>query len=95
MAKKHIRVLSYKRMFWSNRCFILKIAIFAHSIFVSNDIALMGAYTDVYNACIDIILHQWLRIPDYLKKRSIAMHIKVRVIQTTSSCQDFSHKTWF
>ena len=53
----------------------------------------MGADTDVYNACIDIILHQWLSIPEYLCNRSISMHIKVKVIETTSSCQDFSHKT--
>ena len=53
----------------------------------------MGADTDVYNACIDVILHQWLSIQEYLYKRSIAMHIKVKVIETTSSCQNFSHKT--
>ena len=53
----------------------------------------MGADTDVYNACIDVILHQWLSIPEYLYKRSLSMHIKVKVIETTSSCKDFSHKT--
>ena len=37
----------------------------------------MGADTDVDNACIDIILHQWHSIPEYLYKRSISMHIKV------------------
>ena len=31
----------------------------------------MGADTDVYN----VILHQWLSIPQYLYKRSISMHI--------------------
>ena len=51
----------------------------------------MGVDTDVYNACIDVIRHQWLSIPVY--KRSISMHIKVKVIETTSSYQDFSHKT--
>ena len=50
----------------------------------------MGADTDVYNACIDIILHQ---IPEYLYKRSKYMHIKVKVIETTSFCQVISHKT--
>ena len=30
----------------------------------------MGADTDVYNACIDVILHQWLSIPEYLYKKS-------------------------
>ena len=63
------------------------IAIFAHSIFVSN---YMGADTDVYNAFIDVILHQWLGIPEYLYKRSISMHLKVKVIGTPSLCQDFS-----
>ena len=55
----------------------------------------MGADTDVCNAYIDVILHQWLSIPDYLYKRSISMHIKVKVkvIEITSSCQDGSHKT--
>ena len=48
----------------------------------------MGADTDVYNACVDIIPHQWLSVPDYLYKRSKSMHIKVKVIETTSSCQD-------
>ena len=55
----------------------------------------MGADIDVYNACIDIILNQWLSIPEYLYKRSKSMHIKVKVIETTSFCQDVSHKTWF
>ena len=53
----------------------------------------MGADTDVDNACIDVILHQWLSIPEYLYKMSISMHIKVNVIETTSYFQDFSHKT--
>ena len=53
----------------------------------------MGADTDVYNARIDVILHQWLSVPEYLYKKSISMHIKIKVIETTSSCQDFSHKT--
>ena len=52
----------------------------------------MGADTDVYNACIDVILHQWLSIPEYLYKISIFTHIKIKVIETNSSCQDFSHK---
>ena len=55
----------------------------------------MGADTHVYNARIDVILHQCLTIPEYLYKRSISMHLKVKVIETTSSCQDFSHKTDF
>ena len=33
----------------------------------------------------DIILHQWLSIPEYLHKMSKSMHIKVIVIETTSS----------
>ena len=33
----------------------------------------------------DIILHQWLSIPEYLHKISKVMHIKVIVIDTTSS----------
>ena len=48
----------------------------------------MGADTDVYNACIDIILHQSHSIPEYLYKRFKSMHIKVKVIETTSFCQD-------
>ena len=55
----------------------------------------MGADTDVYNTCIDIILHQWFSIPEYLYKRSKSMHIEIKVIETTSFCQDISHKTWF
>ena len=51
----------------------------------------MDADTDVDNACIDVLLHQWLSIPEYLYKMSIS--IKVNVIETTSYCQDFSHKT--
>ena len=31
----------------------------------------------------DIILHQWLSIPEYLHKMSKSMHIKVIVIDTT------------
>ena len=34
----------------------------------------------------DIILHQWLSIPEYLHKMSKSIHIKVIVIETTSSC---------
>ena len=34
----------------------------------------------------DIILHQWLSIPEYLHKMSKSMLIKVIVIETTSSC---------
>ena len=34
----------------------------------------------------DIILHQRLSIPEYLHKMSKSMHIKVIVIETTSSC---------
>ena len=34
----------------------------------------------------DIILHQWLSIPEYLGKMSKSMHIKVIFIETTSSC---------
>ena len=30
----------------------------------------------------DIILHQWLSIPEYLHKMSKSMHIKVIVIET-------------
>ena len=33
----------------------------------------------------DIILHQWLSIPEYLHKMSRSTHIKVIVIETTSS----------
>ena len=55
----------------------------------------MDADTDIYNACIDIILHYWLSIPEYLYKRSKSMHTKVKVIETTSFCQAISHKTWF
>ena len=40
----------------------------------------MGADIDVYNACFDDILHQWLSLPEYLYKKSISMHIKVKVI---------------
>ena len=53
----------------------------------------MAADTDVYNACVDVILHQGLSIPECLYKMSISVHIKVIVIEKTSSCQDFSHKT--
>ena len=42
----------------------------------------MGADTNVYNAYIDVILHQWLCIPEYLYKRSIYMHIKVKFFLT-------------
>ena len=34
----------------------------------------------------DIILHQWLNIPEYLHKMSKSMHIKVIITETTSSC---------
>ena len=34
----------------------------------------------------DIILHQWLSTPEYLHKMSKSMHVKVIVIETTSSC---------
>ena len=34
----------------------------------------------------DIILHQWFSIPEYLHKVSKFMHMKVIVIETTSSC---------
>ena len=34
----------------------------------------------------DIMLYQRLSIPEYLHKRSKSMHIKVTVIETTSSC---------
>ena len=34
----------------------------------------------------DIILHQWLSIPEYLHKMSKSVYIKVIVIETTSSC---------
>ena len=40
----------------------------------------------------DSILHQWLSIPKYLHKMSKSMHIKVMVIETTSSCYDFAQK---
>ena len=53
----------------------------------------MDADTDVNNACIDIILHQNLSIQEYLYKRSKSMHIKVKVIETTTFYQDVSHKT--
>ena len=32
----------------------------------------------------DIILHQWLSIPEYLHKMSKSMHIKVGVIEIIS-----------
>ena len=38
----------------------------------------------------DIILHQWVTIPEYLHKITKSMHIKVIVIDTTSSCKDFA-----
>ena len=34
----------------------------------------------------DIILHQWLSIPEYLHKMSKSMHKEVIVIETASSC---------
>ena len=40
----------------------------------------------------DIILYQWLSIQEYLHKMFKSMHIKVIVIETTSSCYDFAHK---
>ena len=40
---------------------------------------------------IDIILHLWLSIPEYLHKMSKSMHIKIIVIDTTS-CYDFAQK---
>ena len=40
----------------------------------------------------DIILHQWLSIPEYLHKMSKSMHIKVIVIETILSCYDFAQK---
>ena len=39
-----------------------------------------------------IILYQWLSSPEYLHKMSKFMHIKVKVIETTSSCKDFANK---
>ena len=41
---------------------------------------------------IDIILYQWLNVPEYLHKRSKYMNMKVIVIETTSSFQRFSHE---
>ena len=46
----------------------------------------MVTYTDVIMNVTDIILHQWPSIPEYLHKMSKSMHIKVIVIETTSSC---------
>ena len=40
----------------------------------------------------DIILYQWLSIPEHLHKMSKSMYIKVKVIETTASCKDFAHK---
>ena len=40
----------------------------------------------------DIILYQWLSIPEYLHKTSKSMNLKVKVIETTSSCKNFAHK---
>ena len=40
----------------------------------------------------DIILHRWLRIPEYLQKRSKYMHMKVIVIDTNFSCNAFPHE---
>ena len=34
----------------------------------------------------DIILYQWFSIAEYLHKMSKSMHVKVIVIETTSSC---------
>ena len=34
----------------------------------------------------DIILHQWLNIPEYPHEMSKSVHIKVIDIETTSSC---------
>ena len=44
----------------------------------------MVTYTGVYNDVTDIILHQWLSIPEYLHKMSKSMHIKATVIEITS-----------
>ena len=40
----------------------------------------------------DILLHQWLSIQEYLHKMFKSMHIKVIVIETTSSYKDFAQK---
>ena len=55
----------------------------------------MGADTDSVMHVTDIIVHQWLSIPEYLHKRTKYMNMKVIVIEKTSSCQDISHEIWF
>ena len=40
----------------------------------------------------DSILHQWLSIPEYLHEMSKSIHMKVILIETTSSCYDFVQK---
>ena len=52
----------------------------------------MGADTNSIIHVTDIIMHQFLSIPEYLYKRSKFMHMKVIVIETASYYQDFSHE---
>ena len=82
-AKKH-RVLSYKEIFQLHRYFTLNIAIFASLIFIYNCMHLWLLIQVSIMNFTDIILHQWLSIPEYLYKMSKSMHIKVIVIDTTS-----------
>ena len=82
-AKKH-RVLSYKEIFQLHRYFTLNIAIFAYLIFIYHCmhqwLLIQVSIMDVT----DIILHQWLSIPENLYKMSESVHIKVKVIEITS-----------
>ena len=82
-AKKH-RVLSYKEIFQLHHCFTLNIAIFAYLIFICNCMHKWLLIQVSIMTVTDIILHQWLSIPEYLHKKSKSMHIKVIVIETTS-----------
>ena len=82
-AKKH-RFLSYKEIFQLHRYFTLNIAIFAYLIFICNCMHYwLLIQVSIMNVT-DIILHQWLSIPEYLHKMSKSMHIKILVIETTS-----------
>ena len=82
-AKKH-RVLSYKEIFQLHRYFTLNITIFAYLIFIRNCMhKWLLIQVSIMNVT-DIILHQWLNIPEYLDKMSKSMHRKVLVIETTS-----------
>ena len=53
-----------------------------------------GAGADVYTHVTDI-LHQWLRIQEYLHKKFKSMHMQVIVIEINAFCKDFSHQLSF